>query len=217
MIKSLAIASNNRMIAEQIAARGISDPRVLAAMRSVDRVLFVPEEVSDEAYADHPLPISHKQTISQPYIVGYMTALLQVRPDDRVLEIGTGTGYQTAILARLAREVWSLEIIAELAHTARPRLRRLGIRNAHILLGSGWEGLPERAPYDRILVAAAPPDVPAVLTDQLAVGGRLILPVGPENNQELILITRTSREHFDEDHRFHSLCSNGERARLRVG
>lgn len=196
MIKSSAATSNNRMIAEQIAARGISDPRVLAAMRSVDRALFVPPDVAEEAYADHPLPISHSQTISQPYIVAYMTWLLQVRPDDRVLEIGTGTGYQTAILARLAREVWSLEIIAELAHTARPRLRRLGIHNAHILLGSGWEGLPERAPYDRILAAAAAPEIPEALKQQLAVGGRLVLPVGVGDDQSLVLVTRPSREQF---------------------
>jgi protein-L-isoaspartate(D-aspartate) O-methyltransferase len=181
-----------RMVAEQIAARGISDPRVLDAMRRVERHRFVPESVRDAAYGDHPLPIGHGQTISQPYIVALMTELARVKPGARVLEIGTGSGYQAAVLALLAREVYTIEIVEPLAREAAARLRALGCANVEVLAGDGYLGWPAHAPFDAILVTAAPPEIPQPLLDQLAVGGRLVAPVGEEwAAQELVVVERT--------------------------
>ncbi len=181
--------ANERMIATQIEARGVRDGRVLAALRRVDRAWFVPPELLAAAYDDCPLAISHGQTISQPYIVGLMTALLDPQPDDRVLEVGTGTGYQTAILAELAGEVWSVEVIADLAVSARRRLSGLGYARVSVVDGNGWDGLAAHAPFDGIVVTAAPDRIPERLCEQLAPGGRLVLPVGVES-QELWVVTR---------------------------
>jgi len=178
------------MTAEQIAARGIRDPRVLEAMRRVPRHLFVPEAYRSEAYGDHPLPIGHGQTISQPFIVAYMTALLELQGDEKVLEIGTGSGYQAAVLAHLAREVHTVERLPQLAAQAQARLEALGLGNVHVHVGDGTLGLPEYAPYDAILVTAAAPEVPAPLLAQLAEGGRLVAPVGDRGYQHLERWTR---------------------------
>jgi protein-L-isoaspartate(D-aspartate) O-methyltransferase len=167
-----------RMVADQIRARGVSDPRVLDALARVPRHLFVPEELRGESYDDRPLPIGLGQTISQPYIVAYMTEALKVEPSHRVLEIGTGSGYQTAVLAELAVEVFSMELIPELADRARLALAGMGYANVHIRAGNGYGGWPEHAPYDRILGAAAADALPSALLEQLAEGGILVIPVG---------------------------------------
>ncbi len=180
------------MVEEQIAARGVGDPRVLAAMRSVPRHLFVPEAVRDRAYGDHPLAIGRRQTISQPYIVAAMTELLAPEPEDVVLEIGTGSGYQAAVLAKLVKRVYSIEILPELAETAKRTLRENGFDNIEVIVGDGYRGLPEHAPFEGIIVTAAPGHVPPALVDQLAVGGRLVIPVG-EWSQDLMLIERTEK------------------------
>ena len=180
------------MVEEQIAARGVGDPRVLAAMRSVPRHLFVPEAVRDRAYGDHPLAIGRRQTISQPYIVAAMTELLAPEPEDVVLEIGTGSGYQAAVLAKLVKRVYSIEILPELAETAKRTLRENGFDNVEVIVGDGYRGLPEHAPFEGIIVTAAPGHVPPALVDQLAVGGRLVIPVG-EWSQDLMLIERTEK------------------------
>ncbi len=164
----------------------ITDPRVLKAIARVPRAEFVPPELRDQAYSDLPLPIGHGQTISQPYVVALMTQLLRLQPEDKVLEIGTGSGYQTAILAELAREVYSVEAIKDLAEKARERLARLGYRNVHIRYGDGALGWPEHAPYDAIIVTAAPERVPPALVDQLAEGGRLVIPIGPEYSEQML-------------------------------
>jgi protein-L-isoaspartate(D-aspartate) O-methyltransferase len=179
-----------RMVEQQLARRGIEDERVLAAMRRVPRHRFVPPALASRAYADHPLPIGEGQTISQPFIVAFMTQALALEGDERVLEVGSGSGYQTAILAELAREVWSIEILEPLTRGAQAILGELGYENAHLRTGDGYLGWPEHAPFDAILVAAAPDHVPEPLVDQLAVGGRMILPVGG-GEQELVLIRRT--------------------------
>lgn len=178
------------MIETQIAARGIRDARVLEAMRAVPRELFVPPERTDQAYDDCALPIGPGQTISQPYIVAYMTAELSPAPDDDVLEIGTGTGYQCAVLARLARTVYSVERDAALSAAAGERLARLGVTNAHLHVGDGSVGLPAYAPFGRILVTAGCPDVPAALVNQLTVGGVLVLPVGDLESQVLVRVCK---------------------------
>jgi protein-L-isoaspartate(D-aspartate) O-methyltransferase len=187
-----------RMVREQIAARGIRDPRVLAALSRVPRHELVPEEVRAYAYQDQPLPIGQGQTISQPYVVAYMTEQLRLRGDERVLEVGTGSGYQAAVLAELAHEVFSIEIVPELGERARADLARLGYRNVHIRIGDGYRGWPEQAPFDAIIVTAAPGHVPQPLIDQLAMGGRLVLPVG-EFNQELLLLSRDA-DGIHEEH-----------------
>jgi protein-L-isoaspartate(D-aspartate) O-methyltransferase len=174
-----------RMIEKQIKGRGVQDARVLQALDDVPRHLFVPPERRHLAYADGPLPIGEDQTISQPYIVAFMTELLELGGDERVLEIGTGSGYQTAILAHLAKEVYSLERIEALAVRARQTLDDVGITNVEIHVGDGSAGLPRFAPYNRILVTAAAPSVPQPLQDQLAHGGRLVLPVGGRSGQVL--------------------------------
>ncbi len=179
------------MVDEQIAARGGKDPRVLEAMRETPRHLFGPESLRAYAYEDRPLPIGHRQTISQPYIVAFMTELLRPEPDDVVLEIGTGSGYQAAVLSSLVKTVVSIEILPELAEQAKVQLAAAGRNNVQVITGDGYRGLPERAPFEGIIVTAAPPEVPAALVEQLAVGGRLVIPVG-EGIQELLVIERTS-------------------------
>jgi protein-L-isoaspartate(D-aspartate) O-methyltransferase len=182
--------ARRRMVEQQIVARGVSDPRVLDAMRAVARHRFVDASLAAQAYSDQPLPIGNGQTISQPYIVAYMTELLKLPPGARVLEVGTGCGYQTAVLAEIAREVWSIEIVQALANRATQTLAALGYRNAHVRHGDGYGGWPEHAPFDGILVAAAPDHVPPALIAQLKVGGRLVIPVG-RLDQEMRVITRT--------------------------
>ncbi|MGB7538699.1 MAG: protein-L-isoaspartate(D-aspartate) O-methyltransferase [Anaerolineales bacterium] len=179
-----------RMVRDQVERRGVRDPRVLEAMRAVPRHLFLAGLEQSSAYDDTPLPIGCHQTISQPYIVGYMTEALQVRETETVLEIGTGSGYQTAILACLAQRVISIERISDLADRARENLRALGIDNAEVRIGDGTAGCPERAPFDAILITAGTPAVPPPLLEQLAPGGRLIAPVGGHSLQELELWTR---------------------------
>jgi protein-L-isoaspartate(D-aspartate) O-methyltransferase len=178
-----------RMVRTQIEARGVRDPRVLEAMRVVPRHLFVSEEQQGAAYEDGPLPIGRGQTISQPYIVAVMTELLAPEPEDVVLDVGTGSGYQAAVLARLVKRVVSVEIVPELAQSARERLAALGYANVEVITGDGWAGLPQQAPFDGILVAAAPPEVPPALLDQLAIGARLVIPVG-EGEQDLRVYER---------------------------
>ena len=178
-----------KMVEDQIEARGIHDPQVLAVMRKVERHLFVEPQYRTVAYKDKPLPIDCDQTISQPYIVALMTELLELTSTAKVLEIGTGCGYQTAVLAELAKEVYSVEIIAALAKSAKTRLERLNYRNIHFKKGNGHDGWQKHAPYDAILVAAAPKDVPKRLVEQLAIGGRLVIPVG-DSEQNLLLIRK---------------------------
>jgi len=182
-----ASAARQRMVAEQIRARDVRDARVLEAMSRVPRDRFVGEPSRHEAYEDHPLPIGHGQTISQPYIVAYMTEALRLEPGHRVLEVGTGCGYQTAVLAELARDVYSVEVIAALAATARATLDALGYGNVHVRVGDGRDGWPEHAPYDRILVAAAAETVPPPLVEQLADTGILVIPVGVWNQELRVL------------------------------
>jgi protein-L-isoaspartate(D-aspartate) O-methyltransferase len=185
-----------RMVKEQIEARGIKDPLTLAALRKVPRHLFVTEAAAREAYGDFPLPIGHGQTISQPYIVAFMTEALGLRGGENVLEIGTGSGYQAAVLAQIAGKVHTIEIVPELAAQARERLARLGYRNVEVRAGDGYLGWPEAAPFDAVMVTAAAPRIPEPLKQQLAPGGRLVLPVGDEY-QELIVVTRRGSA-FDE-------------------
>lgn len=179
-----------KMVARQIAARGVKDPRVLQAMREVRREEFVDARRAHCAYDDGPLPIGKGQTISQPYIVAWMTELLGIGPDDVVLEIGTGCGYQTAVLAMLAKHVYSIERIAELSQQAALNLARAGVTNVTLEVGDGYEGWPQHAPYPCIISAAAPADVPEALTRQLAPGGRLVLPVGGRSFQEMVRVTK---------------------------
>lgn len=179
------------MVDEQLAGRGITDQRVLAAMAAVHRHAFVPAAMRPLAYLDSPLPIGYDQTISQPYIVAAMIEQAAIDERARVLEIGTGCGYQTAVLAEIAAEVYSIEIIEPLARQAEAVLRELGHDRVHIRVGDGYQGWPEAAPFDAILVAAAPPEIPEPLVQQLALGGRLIIPVGTAD-QELRVITRTN-------------------------
>jgi protein-L-isoaspartate(D-aspartate) O-methyltransferase len=178
------------MIEKQLRRRGVADSQVLSAMAMVWREEFVPNEFRQRAYEDAPLPIGEGQTISQPYIVAAMTAALHLNGSDRVLEIGTGCGYQAAILSHLSKIVFSIESRSELAATAAARLERLGFGNVHVHCGDGTLGLPELAPFDAILVAAAAPAVPEPLRSQLAEGGRMILPVGDSENQELLCLER---------------------------
>jgi protein-L-isoaspartate(D-aspartate) O-methyltransferase len=176
------------MIEEQIRRRGVTDARVLAAMERIPRERFVPAQEAARAYDDSPLPIGEGQTISQPYIVAYMSELLNVAPDHRVLEIGTGSGYQAAVLAELAREVYSIEIVSALAQQAAATLTSLGYSNVHVRDGDGYAGWPEHAPFDRIILTAAPEKVPQPLLDQLADGGRLIAPVGGQLDTQWITV-----------------------------
>ncbi len=179
-----------RMVHDQIYMRGVTDRRVLDAMLKVPRHLFVSEDMIDEAYDDHPLPIGEGQTISQPYIVALMTEALELKGDEKVLEIGTGSGYQTAILAELCKEVFTIERIPSLLIKARERLDKLGYKNVHYAIGDGTKGWPEFAPYDGIIVTAASPKVPEPLKEQLKDGGRLVIPVGDEFSQELVVLRK---------------------------
>lgn len=189
--------ARRRMVETQIRARGISDPRVLAAMASVPRHRFVPEAGRVEAYLDSPLPIGHGQTISQPYMVAAMLEALQLGPEMTALEIGAGSGYQAALLGALGREVWAVEIIEPLALAARALLAELGVANVHIVVADGTLGLPEHAPYDRIIVAAGAPAVPEPLREQLAEGGRLVIPVGGPMSQRLQIIDRVGERFLE--------------------
>jgi protein-L-isoaspartate(D-aspartate) O-methyltransferase len=176
------------MVEEQIRQRGVTDTRVLDAMRSVPRERFVPKELMSQAYEDGPLPIGFGQTISQPYIVAYMTEALDVSSSHKVLEIGTGSGYQAAVLSPLAREVYTIEIVPELAKQAESVLRALGHTNVHVRAGDGYVGWPEQAPFDRIIVTAAPEVLPAPLVEQLAPGGRLVVPVGAQGGPQWMTV-----------------------------
>ncbi len=184
--------ARKRMVDKQLRARGLSDERVLRVMGEIPREQFVPSDSASQAYDDRALPIDCGQTISQPYIVGLMTSMLTLRDDHRVLEVGTGTGYQTAILSRLAGRVFTTERIGELLESARKRLSALGVENVEFLETDGSEGWAERAPFDRIIVTAAAPEVPDALVAQLCEGGRMVLPVGPVGNQVLTLVERRS-------------------------
>jgi protein-L-isoaspartate(D-aspartate) O-methyltransferase len=181
--------ARERMVREQMEARGVKDQRVLAAMRATPRHLFVPKGMERRAYEDTPLPIGHGQTISQPYIVASMSEMLRIGPGDRVLEIGTGSGYQAAVLAKLAKEVYSIEIVPELGKQAGALLRQLGHGNVEVKIGDGYKGWPEKAPFDRIILTAAPPEIPEALVEQLKKGGRLVAPEG-EAWQELVVIEK---------------------------
>jgi len=178
------------MVESQLRQRGIHDERLLAAMSKVPRHEFVSPQNWNEAYADHPIPIAEKQTTSQPYMIAAMVQAAQIKPEDRVLEIGAGSGYQTALLAELASQVFAVERYASLAEAAQKTLERLGYRNARIVTGDGSLVLPEAAPYDAIIVSAAAPRIPQALVGQLAVGGRLLIPVGESDQQLLQLVQR---------------------------
>jgi protein-L-isoaspartate(D-aspartate) O-methyltransferase len=191
--------ARHRMVAQQLRQRGITDPLVLAAMEKVERHLFVPAPQRPAAYTDTPLPIGHGQTISQPYIVARMTELLGIGPGARVLEIGTGSGYQSAVLSEVvgpAGEVYTIEIVAPLGALARETLEQEGYRNVHVRIGDGYKGWPEKAPFDAIIVTAAPPEVPRPLLDQVRIGGRIVLPVG-EVWQDLQVLTKLPDGSFD--------------------
>ncbi len=187
-------AQRSRMVEQQLRSRGVRNTRVLDAMARVPRHEFVPEELQPEAYADHPLPIGFGQTISQPYVVAYMTEVLDPQPANRVLEVGTGSGYQAAVLGELAAEVYTIEIVDTLGSRARQTLDRLGYGNVNVRIGDGYQGWPEAAPFDRIILTAAPPALPQALVDQLAVGGILVAPVGPTVGGQMITIVRKTVE-----------------------
>jgi protein-L-isoaspartate(D-aspartate) O-methyltransferase len=180
----------NKMVDEQIVRRGITSKPVVDAMRAVERHRFVPANVVKEAYNDYPLPIGEGQTISQPYIVGYMTEALSLKPTDRVLEIGTGSGYQAAILGLIVSEVYTIEVIEALGVRAERLLRELGYKNIEVRIGDGYAGWPEAAPFDAIIVTCSPTKIPQPLQEQLAEGGRMIIPVGEQYTQELILLKK---------------------------
>jgi protein-L-isoaspartate(D-aspartate) O-methyltransferase len=181
--------ARERMVAEQIEARGVKDSLTLAALRRVPRHLFVPEASRAQAYDDHPLPIGHEQTISQPYIVAFMTEALRLHGGETVLEVGTGCGYQAAVLSTIAARVYTIEIVPPLAQESARRLSALGYANVHVRAGDGYAGWPEEAPFDAIIVTAAAPRIPEALKTQLKDGGRLIVPVG-EESQELVVVVR---------------------------
>lgn len=189
-----------RMVETQIMTRGVRDERVLDAMRSVRRHEFVPAQQVAHAYEDRPLPIGQGQTISQPYIVAWMTELLQLRPEDTLLEVGAGCGYQTAVAARLCRHVYALERIPTLTAQARLNLQRAGVENATVIEADGNLGHMAHAPYARIIVAAAAPAVPRALLEQLAPGGRLVIPLGSQEGQEMTLVTRDAAGSYERDY-----------------
>ncbi len=198
MPQETELAEARREMVEDIRTRGVKDPAVLAAMGSVPRHLFIPEGERSNAYEDGPLPIGYEQTISQPYIVALMTSLLDLRPNSRVLEVGTGSGYQAAVLSRLAGQVYSVEILKPLGERARRTLAELGYRNVHVRIGDGYKGWPGAAPFDAIIVTAAPPSIPEPLLKQLKTGGKLVIPVG-KAYQDLIVMTRRHDGGFDRE------------------
>jgi protein-L-isoaspartate(D-aspartate) O-methyltransferase len=187
------------MVDRQIESRGVRDEAVLSAMRKVPRERFVPETLAELAYDDRPLPIGEGQTISQPYVVGAMTEALRLRPTDRVLEIGTGSGYAAAVLSVIAAEVYTIERLQKLAESARRRLAELGYSDVHVRYGDGSLGWPEHAPYDAIFATASGPDVPTALLEQLAIGGRLVMPIGKLDHQRLVRVERTGPEHYTRE------------------
>lgn len=191
-------SSKEEMIENHLKARGIKTPRVLDAMWKVDRSLFIPDDVKQHTYDDGPLPIGGGQTISQPYVVAYMAEILDISPEDTVLEIGTGCGYNAAVLAELAKHIYSVEIIEWLAETANKNLKQAGVKNVNVMHGDGYEGWAEKAPFDAIILTAAPPFIPLPLKQQLKIGGRLLAPVGM-SSQRLILIERKGEEDFREE------------------
>jgi protein-L-isoaspartate(D-aspartate) O-methyltransferase len=191
-------AARQAMARDQLQQRGIVDTRVLQAMREVPRHRFVPPEWATESYSDRPLPIGQGQTISQPYMVAFMIQSLQLRSDARVLEVGTGSGYQAAVLSRLVAQVYSMEYFPTLAEGARDVLHELGYTNVAVIVGDGSLGLPQHAPYNGIIVAAAAPHTPPPLREQLAEGGRLVIPVGDATSQELLVITRHGDSYTEE-------------------
>jgi protein-L-isoaspartate(D-aspartate) O-methyltransferase len=180
------------MVERQIRQRGVTNTRVLGAMETIPRHRFVPPDARSQAYDDVPLAIGFNQTISQPYIVAYMTHVLDVHDSHRILEIGTGSAYQAAVLASLAREVWTVEIVPELAARVPELLRDLGLNNVHVRLGDGYGGWPEQAPFDRIMVTAAPDEIPEPLIEQLAIGGRLVIPVGSQGGPQWMMVVEKS-------------------------
>jgi protein-L-isoaspartate(D-aspartate) O-methyltransferase len=187
------------MIENHLKLRGVKDPLVLRAMEEVPREMFLPPELAQLAYNDSPLPIGEGQTISQPYIVAVMTEMLELKRDDRVLEVGTGSGYAAAVLSRIVDQVHTIERLPRLAEAARETLRRMGYDNIHVHLGDGSLGWPEHAPYDAIVVTAGSPDVPRSLRNQLAVGGRLVIPIGSGLVQDLVRIRRTGKADFERE------------------
>lgn len=180
----------NRMVENQIIARGVKAPHVLSAMKKVERHLFVPEEYLKFAYNDTPLSIGYGQTISQPYIVAYMTEILELTPSDRVLEIGTGSGYQAAVLAEIVKSVYTIEIVPQLGEHAGELLKKLGYKNIEVKIGDGYKGWAEHAPFDAIIVTCSPTNIPAPLEEQLAEGGRMIIPVGERYVQQLVYLVK---------------------------
>jgi len=189
-------AARQRMVQEQLLGpwRGITNSRVLTAMRTVPRHELVPDRERAHAYEDRPLPIGHGQTISQPYIVAFMTEQLDPQPTDKVLEVGTGSGYQSAVLAGLVKEVYTIEIVGPLAKRAEADLKRLGYTNIFVRAGDGYQGWPEAAPFDAVIVTCAPDKVPQPLLDQIKDGGRMIIPVGPLNDQQLVLLRKRGKQ-----------------------
>jgi protein-L-isoaspartate(D-aspartate) O-methyltransferase len=183
-------AERRAMVAVQLRQRGITDERILRVMEKIPRHFFVPAALEPAAYEDNPVPIGEGQTISQPFMVGYMLQVLEIAPEHRVLEVGTGTGYQAALLAELARQVYSIERVPALFEAAREKLTQLGYTNVEVVHGDGTRGLPERAPFDRIIVAAAAPAIPSTLFGQLEEGGRMVVPVGSPEAQQLVLVRK---------------------------
>jgi protein-L-isoaspartate(D-aspartate) O-methyltransferase len=179
-----------RMVRQQVEMRGVTEERLLTAMRKVPREQFVPETMRDRSYSDGPLPIGYGQTISQPFVVAFMTEKLRLRPTDRVLEIGTGSGYQAAILAELAAEIYTIEIVEPLGKKAAQTLQRLGYKNVQVKIGDGYQGWPEHAPFDAVIVTCAPDHVPRPLVEQTKEGGRIVIPVGPAGDQTLYLLEK---------------------------
>jgi len=188
--KERFMKERHEMVSNQIEARGIKDPRVLEAMREVERHKFVPSESISFSYGDHPLPIGHEQTISQPYIVAYMTEIMNLKGDEKVLEIGTGSGYQAAVLSKLVKEVYSIEIIRALGERAQKALEEEGYKNVHVKIGDGFLGWPDKAPFDAIIVTAAATDIPPPLVEQLKEGGIMVLPVG-DWFQEIVIVRKS--------------------------